>query len=299
MQWLPLYRVTPRDLRGILRTQAEVFPYTFVIRAGPLDFMVLSFDTATPPVFDTAEIAARARLFENERGVANARWVPECHHDIASLEGVLALVVSGPEDVRAMDGQLYRDDYEQLAYTSGDRILLSRYGTWKAARLAFAELRLTPFAELQRYFGQPIPADELDDERARALAFYSVPIPSELRERERAYEESTSKRDRFEAALEIAGQWDASFNRERALEWLGRAMRAQPRQLEDAHIQAVREIAQRAIAIHQATLRDWLDARPERERRSTLGLVVSQELGAYASRRQATRPDYVADWLYR
>ncbi len=83
------------------------------------------------------------------------------------------------------------------------------------------------------------------------------------------------------------------------MQWLERAMRAQPRQLEDAHIQTVREIAQRAIAIHQATLRDWLDARPERERRSTLGLVISQELDAYAARRHTTRPDYVADWLQR
>ena len=75
-------------------------------------------------------------------------------------------------------------------------------------------------------------------------------------------------------------------------------MRAQPRQVETAHIETVREIAQRAIAIHQVTLRDWLDARPERERRSTLGLVIRQELDAYASRREATRPGYVADWLY-
>jgi spermidine synthase len=52
MQWLPLYRVTPRDALGIIRTQAAVFPQTFLMKQADEDFMVLSFKG--DPSFSTA-----------------------------------------------------------------------------------------------------------------------------------------------------------------------------------------------------------------------------------------------------
>ena len=76
MQWLPIYLLTPMDTAGIIRTQAEVFPYTFVIRAGMLDFMVVSFKGKNAPRFSTKWMKDRIETFHAERHIAGEKWTP-------------------------------------------------------------------------------------------------------------------------------------------------------------------------------------------------------------------------------
>ena len=125
MQWVPLYWLTPNEARRVVKTQAAVFPHTFIVRAGSVDFMTLSFKRKDPPRFSTAWIEERAKIFAQERWVKAKRWTEECRHETASLEGILALINVGPEDLARMQAPyIYRDDDQRLSYSSDDRQLL-------------------------------------------------------------------------------------------------------------------------------------------------------------------------------
>jgi spermidine synthase len=201
MQWVPLYWLTPNEARSLVKTQAQVFPYTFILRTGPVDFMTLSFKRNTPPQFSTSWLEERARVFAQERLVSARRWRLECKYDTASLEGILALINAGPEDVARLEAPyIYEDDDQRLSYSSGDRELLRRYPWDRLVQFSFAALPLTPFSELQQYFVEPILVRELDAERARALLRYDVPDPAEVEETENRYQTAGSPLDRMSTA---------------------------------------------------------------------------------------------------
>src|SRR6185295_8925185 len=126
MQWLPLHQLTPLDIRSVLRTQAEVFPETFVVRVGDEDFVMVSYPRR--PVFSFPAIRRRCEVFERERLLQGTRWRDACRHEAATPEGVLSLLVTGPEDVAAVTAPaICRDDNQLPSYSSGDRWLLRRY----------------------------------------------------------------------------------------------------------------------------------------------------------------------------
>jgi spermidine synthase len=294
MQWLPLYRITPNDLRGIIKTQANVFPNTFVMKVGQGDFMIVSFKSAAPPVFDTERIEARARVFEGERLIEGARWEPSCRYEIASLNGVLSLILTGPDQIREMEAPvIYRDDDERLSYTSGDRLLLWRFVGGMTARLAFTALPLTPFEELQKYFRQPIPVKELDDERARSLRVFEVPLAGDVAAQEERFERAEAPSERFEAALEMAAIWARNLAKDEALAWLTAALESQPERPVRQQIQAVRTIVRRGLSFYHGRTRAWFESLPEELRDSKLGQVASTELRGYETREERRRRAYL------
>src|SRR4029453_247395 len=116
-------RVTPLDAKGIVKTQASVFPETFIVKVGYDDFMVVSYKTRPKLLLD--RIRDRVKVLESERHMKGLRWNQASKHDLASVEGVLALIVMGPPGVAALEAPApYRDDDQLLSYTRGDRRIL-------------------------------------------------------------------------------------------------------------------------------------------------------------------------------
>jgi predicted membrane-bound spermidine synthase len=267
MQWLPLYRVTPMDLRGIVRTQAEVFPETFVIKVGVDDFMVVSYKEK--PRFHLASIRDRCKVFENERHVRGHRWAGDLsHHEMASLEAVLALIIMGPEDIAGLtDGLIYRDDTQALSYTSGDRHLLRLFRGPLLSKLSFAELTLTPFAALNdaEYFEPALSAaqiEELERERAACLGRFRVPPPEFMRPVVDKLESARQRGDWTTVAKHttvLAYLMDGPLWKEKAYALLAHALNADPTLADAASLAKVTTIARNHISVFADDLEALLD----------------------------------------
>ena len=290
MQWVPLYWLTPNEARGVVKTLAAVFPHTFVVRTGAVDFMTLSFKRKDPPRFSTAWIEERAKIFAQERWVKAKRWTAECRHETASLEGILALINAGPEDIARMRAPyIYRDDDQRLSFSSGDRQLLRRYPFKRRISFTFAALPLTPFRELQRYFVEPIPVAELDEERARALrAGHHLASPAEVAEAEKRFRSAATPAARADWALRVAELRRLDF--EVSLAWLRRAIDAHPASGTDRRANAV---ARSHVHVHASELRHWIDALPPRARASRLVHAVENELKSYLEDEREQRSAYL------
>ena len=290
MQWVPLYWLTPNEARGVVKTQAAVFPHTFIVRAGSVDFMTLSFKRKDPPRFSTAWIEERAKIFAQERWVKAKRWTEECRHETASLEGILALINAGPEDIARMRAPyIYRDDDQRLSFSSGDRQLLRRYPFKRRISFTFAALPLTPFRELQRYFVEPIPVAELDEERARALrGDHHLPSPAEVAKAEKRFRGAATPAARADWALRVAELRRLDF--EVSLAWLRRAIDAHPASGTDRRAGAV---ARSHVHVHASELRHWIDALPPRAQASRLVHAVENELKSYLEGEREQRSAYL------
>lgn len=252
MQWLPLYRLTPDDVRGILRTQVAVFPETFVLKHGDEDFMVLSFKSR--PSFDLAEILARIRIFAGERLLAGRRWSRSAGHEIASLAGVLSTIVSGPDSLSDLEGPgPFTDDRMELSYGSGDRWLLRRYRA-QVSRISFTTVPVTPFADLARYFRPPLTDEQvvlLDRERAASLEFYNEIDPQRI-ERWRSMAEEGNARGH----LALAAAHDVRLRKEDAFEEIRLALSVAPDNPRPEDLALVRRVVLNHVAVyHEATKR--------------------------------------------
>ncbi len=293
MQWVPLYWLTPNEARSLVKTQAEVFPYTFIVRTGPVDFMTLSFKRDTPPRFSTAWIEERSKIFARERLVSERRWRLECEYDTASLEGILALINAGPDDIARLQAPyIYVDDDQRLSYSSGDREVLRRYPWDRLVQFSFTALPLTPFGDLQRYFAEPIPTRTLDAERARALLRYELPDPVDLAEAEERYRTAKTPYERMNSALQIARLRRRDL--EASLNWLGRAIEAQSEiGVARPNINPARDVARAHVELHAAKLQGWLDTLPTDSRRSRLAQAVANQLQHHAESEQKRRSGYL------
>ena len=293
MQWVPLYWLTPNEARGLVKTQAAVFPYTFIVRTGDVDFMTLSFKRNAPPRFSTKWIEERGKIFAQERLVSERRWRMECQYDTASLEGILALINAGPEDLAELQAPyIYRDDDQRLSYSSGDREVLRRYPSDRLVQFSFAAFPLTPFGELQRYFDEPIPVRELDAERARALLRYNLPDPLEIQETEDRYHTAATAYERMNAALRLTHLFRHDL--EQGLTWLHRAIDAQSEiGIARPDPGPAREIARAHVDLHTDQLRDWLDALPPARRGSRLARAVESEIETHSDRERERSARYL------
>ncbi|MBI4603750.1 MAG: hypothetical protein HY721_17485 [Planctomycetes bacterium] len=292
MQWLPLYRVTPLDAKGIVKTQASVFPDTFVVKVWHDDFMILSYKAA--PTFQIEALRSRIQTLEKERLVKGWRWSPRCGHDLATLEGVLALLVMGPEDVRALDAPLiYRDDDQALSYSSGDRWLLRRYEGPALSSLSFAALKLTPFEKLAGHFAPPLDAalaSEAEWERARAFSSYGVPEPQTIAEL-RAVPPGAGPAERARRALLLAQAHDRMLAKEEAYRHIGEALDAlegAPALTTEEHVALARKVVRHAIVAYEGAAARWLAAFAGRFRGSPLLAAMQEELASFR-RREAER----------
>jgi spermidine synthase len=276
-QWLPLYMLSPNEARGIIKTQAAVFPHTFVLTAGLGDFIVLSVKGPSPPRYPLEWIRERAEIFEQERLIAGFR-VPGARYPIASLEGVLSLLVTGPDDIAAIPGEPYEDDTMGISYPRGDAVLRWRYVS-KVGPVTLAALPRTSFETLQRYFVDPITPVDLEEQRVHFISAWTpIPSPAEIAVWERRFEESTNAGNRVDAATRIAEAYDRSLQKTEALEWIERALDVDPSTQIAVARRRVRQIARHAIDVYDTQLRQWLMSLPDSHRRGPLGRTVAGEL---------------------
>lgn len=289
MQWIPLYLVTPNDLRSLIATQTEVFAQTFVVRQGPNDLMALSFKRDTPPLFDLERIRDRIRIFSKERRVSGHRWTRRSRHDLDSIVGVLALLMTGPEDAGSIRAPLLYEDKQLLSYGSDDRHLLRQFmGHGKElAAYSAAELPVTPFRRLARYFAQRIPVNELEDERVRELEdHYATTVPSEFRRLEARFVQESEPTERARIALELAERFDAQQDKTRALEWVQRAMEVRPTLGEPEALRMARGIATHGLAVQGVRVAEWLGSLPEGMRHTAIARAMRKILEDYAEREE-------------
>ncbi|MEC8934917.1 MAG: hypothetical protein VX958_05585 [Planctomycetota bacterium] len=295
MQWLPLYRITPADTLGIVKTQAAEFPFTFVVKVGRDDFMVLSYPSR--PRFELETLRQRSRTFARENKISGSRWTTLCRHEMSSLEGVLSTLVMGPEEIAGLDApMLYEDDTQRLSYSSGDRELLRLYRGPALSPLAFAALRLSPFTSLSAYFNPPLEAafaGELERERACALAFFRVPDPARLASQAQAYTRSVTGAERAAWAIAMAGRYDAALKKEAAFEWIGKALDNLPGAAQPAQLRRVREMARNRIAVYHAVTEKWIRALEKGHPGSPLVVAMRAELDGYKRRAAAKNARYL------
>ncbi len=293
MQWVPLYWLTPNEAQSLVKTQTEVFPHTFLVRTGPVDFMTLSFKRNDPPRFSTAWIEERGKVFARERLVSDKRWRLESQYDTASLEGILALISAAPDDIARLSAPyIYKDDDQRLSYSSGDRELLRRYPWDRLVRFTFAALPLTPFDELQRYFLEPIPTRALDAERARALLRYELPDPAELALAEERYRTAKTPYERMNSALKIARLRRRDL--EASLQWLGRAIEAQSETGgARPNLGPARDVARAHVELDADRLQSWLDTLPPTVRGSRLAQAVENEVRRHEESEKKRRSGYL------
>lgn len=288
MQWVPLYWLTPNEARSLVKTQAAVFPWTFIVRMGQIDFVTLSFKRDQPPKFSTAWIEKRAKIFARERAVGTRRWTSSCRYGTASLEGILALLTAGPGEIARMDAPcIYRDDDQRLSYSTGDRRILRRYHGSILPMITFPTLPRTPFRELQRYFTDSIPVAALEEERARALMLYHVPSPAELTAAMERYRAAAAPRTRAECAVEVAKLCGTDFDD--SFPWIARAVEACP----TCASEWVRDWTRYHEHLYEKELRGWIATLPPRNRTSVLAKTIRGELDSFRARERERRRAYL------
>ncbi|MHC4968262.1 MAG: spermine/spermidine synthase domain-containing protein [Planctomycetota bacterium] len=293
-QWLPPYLITPNDLRGMVKTQAEVFPHTFIIQIGPKDFVMLSVKGESVPPLRTAWIEERTRLLGAGPGMKPMRWAGEWGRNAVSLKQVLLLLVTGPEDIARMEAPyLHREDDQRLSYSSGDRQLQYRYIGRGLDELSFGAVPVTPFANLQRYFADPIPTVELEAMRAAALSRYGVVSPPSLALAEDDFSRETDPKARSQRALAIAELYSRRHGIREALDWLQKAVAADPTDSRPESIESARQFAVSRSILYGREIREWLAKLPESHRASPLVKVIAEELRASEQREAERRSRYL------
>jgi spermidine synthase len=265
-QWLPLYMVTPNDARALVRTQAEVFPHTFVLQLVPGDYLIVSVKSDAPPRFSADTIRSRLEIMKREFGVRDGRWAPEATRPMASFEGLLSVILMGPADARGItDVPLLHDDNEQLSYGSGDRSLFREYyrsSPLTLNRLSFAALPVSPFSELQEYFDEVFDPEKLEAERQRVLSIYQSVSPPQLAALEERYHRAATPAGQARLAMTLAELHDRRLAKPEALAWVAKALRADPKNDAPDNLAAARSIATNHIGCFEATIRRWLREQP-------------------------------------
>jgi hypothetical protein len=252
MQWLPLYRITPQDARGIVKTQAAVFPETFVVKQAEQDFMVLSYKTR--PRFVQAELRRRCETFARERMVAGARWADGCQSEMARLEGLVSTLLIGPRAIEHMEAPApYEDDTQLLAYGTGDRWLYQRYQGKHLSRISYAALPASSFDELAPYFEPPLDAAQIaaaSVERAASLRYFREPDPRAIAELERLAASGAPAAERRLAHLNLAALWDARLDKRRAIEHFAAAVALDPAAATPEEATLARSLARNHLAVY-------------------------------------------------
>lgn len=280
VQWLPPYLVAPGDLRGMVKTQAEVFPNTFVLASGPRDLVIMSIKGEAPPRFHTARIQERIAHLREDGALRDLRWPDEPRPRPPTVENVLSLLVTGPGDIARMEAPcIHREDDLRLSYSSGDRELLRRYMRNGLAQITFAALPVTPFADVQQYFEDPLPVAALEEARANVLAEYGALSPGRL----------AAAPD----ALAVAALYSRAHRMTEALEWMRRAIPADPAQTRTDSMAQARQIARSRGVLYHDQIRAWLASLSPQERASPLVEAVARELQGSQERESTRRSRYL------
>ena len=301
MQWLPLNILTPLDARSVIKTMAEVFPQTFVAKVTMGDFVVLGYPSR--PTFVVEAIRERSRTFAaewSERGASSDRWSPESAYPVASFEGLVPLLVMGPETVRRMTSPLiFRDDRQLLGYSSGDRWLARRYGGVPLIHITFGGLPVTDLGELGDYFDPPLsPAllHRLRVEQVAGMRNLNFRDPVRLARSAEILKATTEPADRVERAVALALDFDAMLKKERAFEFVGIALDTlarRPESIRQRHLDAVRKIVRNRLAVYAQLTARQIDTWAESHAGAPLLDAMRRELEDYRTREAAHRAFYL------
>jgi hypothetical protein len=286
----------------VLRTLGEVFPDTFVLRVSPGDFMLLAYPA--PPRFERAKLRERMRVFEREwteRGFALDRWSPESSSPIASLEGILSMVVTGSADLRRIHAPyVLHDDRPLLSYGTGDRWLTRRYVGPILMPISFAALPRTPFEDLRAIVDPPLSDEEVEtltSDRVAALATFRIPHPREIERKNLALELAQSAGERADRALDLGLMYDAELDKEGAFRSVEKALealaevggQARPDQLETA-----RSIVRNRVAVYADVCALWITRFERQFAGSALLAAMRDELAAHRAREAELSRGYLA-----
>jgi len=304
MQWLPLYRITPLDTKGIIKTQAEVFPETFVVKVGQDDFMVLSF--AMRPTFDIAAITERCETFREEIRVAGGTWTDgysnlnddrKCRDQVASLNGVLSTLLVAPADISKMEAPVvYHDDNQLLSYSSGDRHLLRLYRGPVLSRISYPAVGSTRFRDMAEYFDPPLDGKltrHLDSERARSLAFFQAPDPNRIDEKIAEISASPVALVRATKSLSIAILHGKTFDRDRMFEWIDRALEHDPKLNLDTWTKNVRDLVRNGLAVFADDTEEQVGRLQGKHGNVPIVAAMRAELESYREREKVKNAEYL------
>ncbi len=293
-QWLPLYLVTPDDARGMIKTQAHVFPQTFVVQMAARDFLIVSVKSNPPPIFRRSWIEQRLAGLRAEPTLGEEQWGGQGEYRAASFESVLSFLIAGPDDVARMEAPcLHRDDDQRLAYSSGDRWLMRRYGDHGLAGLSFAALPVTPFRDLQQYFADPIPVAALEEARAGNLAELGFASPLRVAAEEAAFDLAEDPALRAQHAVALADLFAASHRVPESLFWFGKAVAAAPTDADSERTAAARLFVRDHVVVYSTGIRDWIATLSGAHRASPLAQAMIDELAAHDRREASRRARYL------
>lgn len=110
-QWVQIYALSPENLRTIIRTFTQVFPYTYLISSRPhLDLLLLGSKTLFTLNLDQAWQRMQKRAIRKD--LADPRV------DIRDIFDLAARVRMGPNEVRTLvgSGSINTDDFPIIAY---------------------------------------------------------------------------------------------------------------------------------------------------------------------------------------
>lgn len=301
MQFMPLYFLTPNDVRAVLATMAIVFPETFVVKVTFGDFALLGY--ARRPTFDTSAMRGRCRTLAEEwslRGLPPAMRNPTSRHPIGSFEGAVSSLVMSPRGVARMEAPLILEDSRQLlAYGTGDRWLARRYGGTPLIHISFAALQVEDFARFAGYFDPPLTpalAQRLAEERTASLRELNARDERQIRLKSQALGGTTGPIDRARLAMSLALDYDAVLNKPEAYRHVAIAAEALGNSggtVEPALQEALRKIVRNRIAVYHDIGWRQLEVMESRFGASPLLEVMREELTAYRERTAAVDSRYL------
>lgn len=302
MQYMPLHYLTPSDVRCVLRTLAEVFPETLVLRVTPGDFMLLAYPNA--PRFPRSALRRRIEAFEREwteRGIPLDRWSPESSSPIASIDGIFSMIVTGAQDVRRIAAPYeLRDDRPLLSYGTGDRWLTRRYVGPTLMPISFAALPRTPFDALRGLVDPPLSDEEVETltaDRVVALQTFHIPYPHEIERKNLAFELAGSTGERVDRALDLALMYDAQLDKEsafRAVEQGLQALAAGRGQPRPEQLETARGIVRNRVAVYAGVCATWIERFESEFAGSALVAAMRAELAAHQAREAEFARGYLA-----
>ena len=120
-QWGQIYNLSSKNVQTMIRSFAEVFPYTYIVVTIP-NTDTLMLGSKTPITFSPNLLQERMRAAPVARDLADHRV------RIRNVPELLARVWLGPEDVRQLigtEGPLHTDDLPTIAYQAPKNLYIS------------------------------------------------------------------------------------------------------------------------------------------------------------------------------
>jgi len=298
---LPLYFLTPRDVRAVIETLTGVFPHTFVAKVTLGDYLLLAYPQR--PSFSREAIAERTTVLSREwtsRGQPPGRWWREQTIPLDTLPGVVSTVLAGPEALAAVESPVVlRDDRQLLSYGLGDRWLARRYQGNPLIHVSFTAIPVAPVESLAPYFAPPLEPQECATiALARNAVLWDVNVrdPQAMARKAADLARAADPRDRLQLALSLALDHDAALRKAEAWSHVEAALDAaqgRPEIVAAAHQEAVRKIARNRLAVFSAEAEAALARFAARGLSGPLLAAAAEEVAAYRARRAAVARRYL------